>query len=208
MNRSLFVTMIALVSTIGFMGCEPGGDESRRVESKAGLSSSDLENHIKAKLDSDERLKAANLSVIADARKKEAVLSGSVESEALRSKAVELAKRAHSGLKVNDMIDVKPREIARKDFTQDLANDEWGKARLVGDQVSKRVEDAWIHAKIVTKLIGTTDTSARNINVDVVRNVVTLRGKVSTDQEKSEAQRVAQETEGVKRVENQLKVNA
>ena len=208
MNRSLFVTMIALVWTMGFMGCGPGGDDSRRVESGAALSSSDLENQIRAKLDSDEQLKAANLSVIADAKKKEAMLSGTVESEALRSKAVELAKSAHSDLTVKDMIDVKPREVARKDFTEDLAREEWEKAKQVGDRVSKRVEDAWIHAKVVGKLVGTADTPARNINVDVVKNVVTLRGNVSTAEEKSEAERVSQETEGVERVENQLKVSA
>ena len=193
MNRSLFVTMIALVWTMGFMGCGPGGDDSRRVESGAALSSSDLENQIRAKLDSDEHLKAANLSVIADAKKKEAMLSGTVESDALRSKAVELAKSAHPGLTVNDLIDVKPREIARKDFTKDLAKEEWEKAKQVGDQVSKRVDDAWIHAKIVAKLVGTADTPARNINVDVVKNVVILRGNVSTAEEKSEAERVSQE---------------
>ena len=121
MHKSLFVSMIALVLTMGFMGCEPGGDDSGRAESKAVLSNSDLENHIKAKLDTDEQVRAANLSIIADARKQEATLSGTVESEALRSKAVELAKSAHSGLTVNDLIDVKPREIARKDFTEDLA---------------------------------------------------------------------------------------
>ena len=208
MNRSLFVTMIALVLTMGFTGCGPGADDSGRVEPKAALSNSDLENHIKAKLDTDEQVKAANLSIIADARKQEAMLSGTVESETLRSKAVELAKSAHSGLTVIDMIDVKPREIARKDFTEDLAKEEWEKAKQMGDQVSERVEDAWIHAKIVAKLVGTANTPARNINVDVVRNVVTLRGKVSTTQEKSEAQRVAQETERVEKVENQLKVSA
>ena len=204
MNRSLFVTILALV----LMGCEPGGDDGGRIESRAVLSNSDLENHIRAKLDSDEHLKAANLSVIADAKKKEAMLSGTVESEALRSKAVELAKSAHPDLTVKDMIDVKPREVARKDFTEDLAKEEWEKAKQVGDQVSKRVEDAWIHAKIVAKLVGTADTPARNINVDVVKNVVTLRGNVSTAEEKSEAERVSQETEGVERVENQLKVSA
>ena len=66
MNRSLFVTILALV----LMGCEPGGDDGGRIESRTVLSNSDLENHIRAKLDSDEHLKAANLSVIADAKKK------------------------------------------------------------------------------------------------------------------------------------------
>ena len=78
----------------------------------------------------------------------------------------------------------------------------------MGDQISKRVDDAWIHTKIVAKLVGTADTPARNINVDVVKNVVTLRGNVSTAEEKSEAERVSQETEGVEKVENQLRVSA
>jgi BON domain len=121
--------MIAMVLTTGFMGCEPAGDDGGKVASRAAVSNSELENHIKAKLDGDQGLKAANLSVIADAEKKEVTLSGSVESEALRNKAVELAKNVHAGLKVNDMIDVKPREIAREDFTEDLAKEEWEKAK-------------------------------------------------------------------------------
>jgi osmotically-inducible protein OsmY len=42
--------------------------------------------------------------------------------------------------------------------------------------------------------------------VDVDRNVVTLRGTVETAMEKAEAERIAKETEGVTRVNNQLKV--
>ena len=60
--------------------------------------------------------------------------------------------------------------------------------------------------QIVTKLIGNTDTPERKINVDVVNNVVTLRGTVDTAEQKAEAERVAKDTEGVKRVVNQLKV--
>jgi osmotically-inducible protein OsmY len=35
-------------------------------------------------------------------------LSGTVRSQEVRNKAVDLAKSAHSGLTVNDKIDVKP----------------------------------------------------------------------------------------------------
>jgi osmotically-inducible protein OsmY len=203
MSKLFFsIILMAAVLAVGFMGCEPTSQESGRAESD----DSALENRIKAKINSDEQLKAANLSVIADADKKETTLSGTVKSSALRGKAVELAESAEPGLKVNDMIELQPGEVARKDFTEDLAKQEWEKAKQAGDRVGQRVEDAWIHAKVVAKLIGNPEAPARNINVDVVSNVVTLRGKVGTPEEKSEAQRLAQETEGVERVENQLRV--
>jgi len=42
--------------------------------------------------------------------------------------------------------------------------------------------------------------------VDVVNNAVTLRGAVDTQDQKSEAERIARTTEGVKNVNNQLKI--
>jgi len=57
-------------------------------------------------------------------------------------------------------------------------------------------------------LVGNEKTPARIINVDVVKGVVTLRGSVSDAEQKSEAEKLAKETEGVKSVKNQLKVNA
>jgi osmotically-inducible protein OsmY len=58
---------------------------------------------------SDEQVKSAKLSVRADVTKNEVTLSGTVESEAVRSRAVELAKTAHVGVVVNDKMTVKPR---------------------------------------------------------------------------------------------------
>jgi hypothetical protein len=55
-------------------------------------------------------------------------------------------------------------------------------------------------------LIGDADTPERKINVDVVDGAVTLRGTVDTAEAKSEAERIAKETDGVKKVTNQLKV--
>ncbi|MGH7831674.1 MAG: BON domain-containing protein [Candidatus Binatia bacterium] len=91
---------------------EPGGraGDVERMAKEGGMSNSDLENRIKEKLAADERLKTANIDVSADAGKNEATLSGTVQSETERNRAVELAKSAQSGLVVNDKIDVKPRE--------------------------------------------------------------------------------------------------
>ena len=56
----------------------------------------------------DEQVRKADLSVRADITKNEVTLSGTVESQAVRSRAVELAKTAHVGVVVNDRIIVKP----------------------------------------------------------------------------------------------------
>jgi hypothetical protein len=72
------------------------------------MSNSDLENAVKAKLSADEQLRTAKLDVDANASKNEVTISGTVQSQDHRNKAVELAKSAHSGITVNDKIDVKP----------------------------------------------------------------------------------------------------
>ena len=51
----------------------------------------------------------SHLFVRADVMKNEVTLSGTVDSEAVRSRAVELAMAAHVGVVVNDKMNVKPR---------------------------------------------------------------------------------------------------
>jgi hypothetical protein len=69
-----------------------------------------LEKAVRAKFDSDGQLKTANISIEADVTKNQVTLSGTVDSEAIRSKAVELAKSAQIGVVVNDRINVKVRQ--------------------------------------------------------------------------------------------------
>ncbi len=92
-------------------------------------------------------------------------------------------------------------------YTEEQAREERARAKGNKETIGDTLEDAWIHAKIVTKLIGNSQTPERKINVDVVNNEVTLRGIVDTPEAKSEAERVAKETDGVKKVTNQLKVS-
>jgi osmotically-inducible protein OsmY len=170
------------------------------------MSDSELENKIKAKFDSDAQLKVADLSVSADAEKNEATISGVVGTQSLRTKAVDLAKEASPGLILTDKIEVKPREMAREEYTEERAGEERERARGAGEKLGASLDDAWIHTKLVAKFIGDADTPGRNINVDVVNNVVTLRGTVETAEQRAEAERIARDTEGVRRVVNQLKV--
>ena len=91
-------------------------------------------------------------------------------------------------------------------YTEEQAREERARAKQNKETIGDSLEDAWIHTKIVAKLIGDTKTPERSINVDVVNNEVTLRGTVDGPEAKSEAERVAKETDGVKKVTNQLKV--
>jgi osmotically-inducible protein OsmY len=94
-----------------FIGCDEPNRPTSQTPSSSGvskMSDSDLEQAIRAKFESDAQLKDAKLDVDADVDKNEVTISGTVRSQEMRTKAVELTKGVQSGLTVNDKIDVKP----------------------------------------------------------------------------------------------------
>jgi len=95
---------------------------------------------------------------------------------------------------------------ARGQYTEEQGRAERARAKENKETIGDALDDAWIHTKIVAKLIGDSKTPERKINVDVVKGVVTLRGTVDTAEARTEAERKAKDTEGVKSVTNQLKV--
>jgi hyperosmotically inducible protein len=208
-KRSILRKVIPLsllsISLMFAAGC--GQNQQTNSPEALPLTDSDLETSIQAKLDSDESLRASNLDVDANASENRATISGTVSSETMRTHAIELAHSAKEGMTLDVKIDVKPPDVARKEWTEEYSRTASRMAKDAGDSVSDTLDDTWIHTKIVAKLIGDSQTAERRINVDVDKKVVTLRGNVSTQAEKTEATRLAQETEGVVRVVNQLKVN-
>jgi len=97
-------------------------------------------------------------------------------------------------------------ENSRGSYTEKQAQEERERAKANKETIGDTLDDAWIHTKIVAKLIANSKTPERKINVDVVKNVVTLRGTVDSAEEKTAAEKVAKDTDGVKSVVNQLKV--
>jgi hyperosmotically inducible protein len=75
-------------------------------------------------------------------------------------------------------------------------------ASTFGDVVS----DGALTAKIKSKMALDDSIRARAINVDTSGAIVTLRGTVSSTDERERAERLAAETEGVTRVVNRLQV--
>jgi len=93
---------------------------------------------------------------------------------------------------VEDKIDVSPRELARSDYSDEKARAEREKAKERGDKIGDSTDDAFIHAEIISRLTGGSETALSNpekVNVDVENGVVTLRGNVQNGTEKSNAQR-------------------
>jgi hyperosmotically inducible periplasmic protein len=203
-----FLGLTLLGVSLSLNGCAAA--DSREATSgptsTAQMTNSELEEKIKARFKTDAQLNAANLSVDANVDRNEITLSGTVGSESLRTKAIELAKSAHAGLIVTTKIDVKPGEISRTAYTIERAREERGIAKGRGETIGDSLDDAWIHTKIVAQLIGNSATPEQKINVDVKNNVVTLRGTVETAEQKTEAEQIAKNTESVKSVNSQLKV--
>lgn len=208
MRKSFIVPALILALSTFFAACESmDGGKTVTSDGKVKVTDTEIENSVKAKWSADSTLRGADLSIDADADKNTATVSGNVSTEALRTKAVDLAKAAHSGLIITDKIDVKPLDVSRADYNEGLAQSERAKATSAGEKLGDSLDDAWIHTKIVAKLVTDVNTPQRKINVDVVNNTVTLRGAVTTAEEKAEAERIAKTTDGVKRVVNQLKVD-
>ena len=72
---------------------------------------------------------------------------------------------------------------------------------------SQEVDDSAITVKVKSKLATDSKTSAIKIGVDTKDGAVTLSGTVPTATEKEEAEKIAKNTEGVKRVVNGITVN-
>jgi osmotically-inducible protein OsmY len=190
------------------VGCTKGPESTTEAAREPErLTDSQLGDTVENRFKADTELAGADLTVDADAEHNSVTLSGTVATEALRTRAVETARAAHPGLTIEDKIDVKPALVDRSAYTQDMARAEVERARSRKETVGSTADDAWIHAKIVAELIGDKDTPERNINVDVDRNIVTLRGTVDTAEQKQEAERIARQTDGVKNVRNMLKLS-
>jgi hyperosmotically inducible protein len=199
--RLLFVPVIA--GGLFFTSCT---QEDRTKTAASGKADSNLEQTIESSFAADAQLQNSKLTVTANADKSEVILSGTVSSEESRSKAIALASAAQPGIIVLDKIDVSPAEIPRIEYTEVMARRARERALSLGDKIGNSVDDAWLYTKVMTRLTTNSGAPALKINVDVTDRVVTLRGQVDSAAAKTEAERIAQETDGVKDVKSLLRV--
>jgi hyperosmotically inducible periplasmic protein len=109
------------------------------------------------------------------------------------------------------------REEARE--ARDEAREETREAREEGREAGREtreavgtagtaVNDGWITTKVKTSFVGEDVFANSDIDVDTNDGVVTLKGHVASDAAKTRAEAIAKDIDGVKRVNNKLKIKA
>ncbi len=94
---------------------------------------------------------------------------------------------------------------SKEEYGRDASNYR-AEAKNKGESVGDSIEDGWIHLKVRAALAGVNDLRDSTINVDVDKNVVTLRGSVANAASKKAAEDAAKKVDGVKSVTNKLEV--
>jgi osmotically-inducible protein OsmY len=124
-----------------------------------------------------------------------------------------------TGLAVAALVVTAPALTLAQSSTTDKTEKAADKAESKTDKAMNKAEgqvekaktgtkDSWITAKTKIALYGDDRVSGSSVNVDTKKGVVTLRGKVASDDEKKAAEEDAKGIEGVTSVKNELKVVA
>ena len=130
----------AILLTLGFLvmaGCSQT-ESTTSANAPSVMTNSELEQAVEARLNSDPELSAAKLDVDADSKDNKVTLKGTVPTENMRLRAVELAKASRPNLEITDKIDVKPREISRSEYTEEMAREAERKPRRWATQSVRR----------------------------------------------------------------------
>jgi hyperosmotically inducible periplasmic protein len=96
--------------------------------------------------------------------------------------------------------------MARQSSTADRATRADDKAREATSSTGEKITDAWLLTKVKAQFVGEDALKDSDIDVDVRDRVVTLKGTVASRAGKARAAEIARATEGVTRVENNLRI--
>ena len=189
---------------------------------------------VKSKLAADDTVKAYQIDV--DTAGGVVTLSGAVETQAAKDRAVQLARETDGVSRVDDRLTVNPGATAdarareagsdaaaatsgatasASDKASDAAEKIGEAARATGAAATQAardaapvVADAGITAAVKTRLLADPDVAGLRIDVDTKDKIVTLTGNVQSAAQVAEAEKIARETAGVVRVVNNLRVGA
>jgi len=176
-----------------------------------------LDSRIEKRLSSDPSLKKYHLEVKVDGGV--ATLTGTVATEAERSRAVELADapgvtRVDNKI-VADLDAATPKGTAGKaadatkkgaEKTKDAGEKVVDKTKEGVSKTGEVITDSWITSRIKTKFMGDEALRASDVHVDTDNHVVTLSGSVVSPAAHAKAIGMARDVEGVQRVVDKMKI--
>ena len=146
---------------------------------------------VKAKLVADRTVRASVIEVSTD--KGVVTLTGNIDSEESKERALSLARETKGVVEVRDMIAV--RRASGNGESPDAD-------RTLG----VTIDDAGITMRVKTRLLEDPVVKGLTIDVDTRAGVVYLTGSVGTPQEKEQAIKLARETQGVEDVQANLEI--
>jgi hypothetical protein len=136
---------------------------------------------------------------------------GEMPSDSYKKMAFEIAEEqiALAGYRLGAMLNqiFGNQILAREDFDKDKVLYE-KKAKESGSKIGEGANDSWLWVKTNAAFATASNLRDSTINVDVENSVITLRGTVSSQKQKMEAEAVATKIEGAKGVRSYLKINS
>jgi hyperosmotically inducible protein len=150
-----------------------------------------LTTKVKSSFAADDIVKANDINV--DTKDKVVTLTGTVDSQMAEDRALEIARQTEGVASVVDNISV------------------GATAPTTGEGMpgvpDVTATDAGITTAVKAKLLADPDVGGLKIDVDTKDGAVTLSGSVKSQAEKAQAMKLAQETHGVVRVDDQLTIS-
>ena len=199
-NRWLLGVVAATFVAAG--ACERRADQTQTAETtKPARSDAAVTTSVQAKFFADSTVKGHRIDV--DSEKGVVTLTGTVENDAQKARAVQLAQQVDGVTRVEDRLRVEaPRADARP--APDRGRAAEGDS---ADTDPNTVNPGWVTSKIQSQYFLSPDVKGRHIDVSTSGDGrVTLRGAVESAAEKQEAVRIARATDGVRDVEDELRV--
>jgi len=176
--KRIFVVVAGSLVGLGLLALL--GCSSSMVPQGTQHTDSGITSVVQASLESNDKVKARQVDV--QTREGVVYLTGVVDTESARQEAARVAWRTEGVTGVVNGLTVGERTVGS-----------W-------------VDDVTISSKVKSKLIANSEVKAGDIDVSCSQGVVTLIGRVSSENIKSTAERVARGTAGVKDVHNELLV--
>jgi len=163
----------------------------------------------------EDALSGSNIDV--DVKNGMVTLQGTVPNDAARARALAIVKGADGVKGVTDQMRLAPAGSDMGDAAARTADRAAERADRAADKTAsatrkagRAIDDGWIKSKIYAQYMADWNTvlDDSDIDVDVDKGVVSLKGTVKSAAAKDKAVAIAKATDGVKSVKDELRVAA
>ena len=182
---------------------------NRNARSREEFSPKDiaLKHSVEEQLEANPRLRGVSYDLQVEAQDGAVTLTGETDTLKDALLAEQVAAKTHGVSKVANNIHVRTVRPAldQTGFNPELVRDQ---AKANGENIGESPQDPAIYFRLRQLLVDTRVTPKEAIFVDVVDQVVTLRGMVFSDEARDRAVAVASGMPEVRAVKDQLLVNA